>query len=190
MNSPKIPANENLSSLPSAHHRQETKMREGSQSAAATSSHQAAEKTTHSASPWNHLAEFQRQQIALATECASALFRGIESIRKTQQEAAHQASAHHASTTQKLRSTEQAEDWLALMSAPLCIDMEGAEKYWKQLAAASVQVQTEMMSSLHQIFDNEGNFSANSIQEVIQAAIPPMASSFFVDGAHERPHHA
>lgn len=155
-----------------------------------SSSASAAEKSTSGISPWNHLVDLQRQQLALAAECASAMFRGVESIRRIQQEAAHQASAHHAAATQQLRGPEQPADLMALLSTPLRVDMEGVEKYWKQLAAATVQAQTEMLNSMCHMFNNESSSNVNSMQEIMQAAMPPMASSFFVDGAHERSQHS
>lgn len=148
----------------------------------------AAEKPLSDASPWNHLADLQRQQFALATECASALFRGVESMRKIQQEAAHQASAHHAAATQQLRSPAQTADLLALLSSPMRMDMEEVQKYWNQLAATSLQAQTEIMSSICRMFNNKSSSSIHSLQEVIQATLPPLASSLFVNGTHERPH--
>ncbi|WP_037472164.1 phasin family protein [Simplicispira psychrophila] len=149
---------------------------------------QTTEKSTSGALPWSHLADLQRQQLALATECASAVFRGVESMRKIQQEAAHQASAHHATATQQLRSPEPTADLMALLSTPLRVDMEGVQKYWNQLAAATFQAQAEMMNSICHMFNNENRSSVSSIQEVVQATMPPLASSFFVDGAHEHPH--
>lgn len=161
-------------------------------SESSSSSQKGGEQSPWNLSPWNQLAVWQRQQLTLATECASVMFRGVESMRRVQQEAAHQMSAQHAAITEQLRSAEQLADLLPLLSTPMRIDMESVEQYWKQLAGATLQAQVEMMNSVCQMFSSENNTSVPSMQKVIQAAIAPMANSFFVDGAHdhERPHHA
>lgn len=105
------------------------------------------------ATPWSQFANLQRQQLAWLAECASSLFSGLESVRKTQQEAAHLASDHHATAAQRLRAAQPQDNWLELMSAPLCVDVPGCEKYWAQMVAASVQAQTEIIQSIYQIFE-------------------------------------
>lgn len=143
---------------------------------------QAPEEAAGSTLIWQHWADLQRQQLALATECASALFRGIEAMRKTQQQAAQQASAHHASTAQKLRSPHDGPAPLQALLAPLQVDMEGAQIYWTQLTASALQAQTDMMHSLCQRFDSDNKDKGPSLQEVLQASLPLLAQNFFVNG--------
>ncbi len=135
-----------------------------SMSTAAKAPSQAAEDLVPEVTPWSQFADLQRQQLAWLTECASALFRGLEAMRKTQQEAAHLASGHHSATSQKLRSPEQRENWLELVSAPLFVDTESCEKYWSQMAAASVQAQAEIVQSIYQVFDSEKSPNGSSLQ--------------------------
>lgn len=143
--------------------------------------------------PWSQCFDLQRQQLAWLTECASALFRGAESVRKTQQEAANRASVHYAATAQRLRTTEQSQDWLELLSVPLTIDIEGSEKYWAELAAASVQTQTELIHSIYQLFESDKapeSASTASMQKIWQTGIPPLAGSLFSNGLHGQPQQA
>jgi Phasin protein len=131
--------------------------------------------------PWNMLADLARQQLAVTTENTGAIFRGSEAMRKIQQDAAHQASVHHAEAAQKLRAcTGQPVDLLAIQSELMRIDMQGAGQYWQQLASAALQTQIEMMTSVSRMFDDEAGGGVKSALVVFQAAIPPMANSFFV----------
>ncbi len=103
--------------------------------------------------PLNLLVELGRQQLALATESACALFRGSEAMRKIQQQAAHQASAQYDAAAQKLRGTCQPADLLAIQSDLLRFDQQEATQYWQQLTAAALQTQVEMMGCASHLFD-------------------------------------
>lgn len=142
---------------------------------------------------WNQIADLQRQQLAWLTECASAMFRGVGSIRKTQLEAAHQASTHHASTAHQLRMAQPPSEWLELLSAPMNVDMESCEKYWSQLAAASMQTQTEIINSIYQLFDNEKlpeGLSVSSMQKIWETNAPKMVNNLLGTGFFEPPKRA
>lgn len=139
--------------------------------------------------PWNFLADLSRQQLSLATESASALFRSNEAIRKVQQQTAHQAAEHYAAAAQKLRSASQPADLLAVQSDLLRFDLQESSQYWQQFITAALQAQTEMMRTASHMFDNEAGGGVKSALEAMQAAIPPMASSFFAgrpNGSTER----
>lgn len=130
--------------------------------------------------PWNFLADLSRQQLSFATESASALFRSSEAIRKVQQQAAHQAAEHYAEAAQKLRAAGQPADLLAVQSDLLRFDLQESSQYWQQFMTAALQAQTEMLSTASHMFDSEAGGGVKSALEAMQAAIPPMASSFFV----------
>jgi hypothetical protein len=135
---------------------------------------------------WNMLLDLGRQQLAVTTENTSAVFRGGEAMRKIQQDAAHQASVHHAEAAQKLRACScQPADLLAIQSELLRIDMQGAGQYWQQLASVALQTQIDMMTSVSRLFDDEAGGGVKSALGVFQAAIPPMANSFFVSRSSE-----
>ncbi len=130
--------------------------------------------------PWNFLADLSRQQLSFATESASALFRSSEAIRKVQQQAAHQAAEHYADAAQKLRAASQPADLLAVQSDLLRFDLQESSQYWQQFITAALQAQTEMMSTASHMFNSEAGGGVKSALEAMQAAIPPMASGFFV----------
>jgi hypothetical protein len=128
---------------------------------------------------WNFLADLSRQQLSWATEGASAIFRSSEAMRKVQQQAAHQASEHYATAAQKLRVACQPADLLAVQSELLRFDLQEASQYWQQLVTAALQAQTEMMTTASHMLDSEAGGGVKSAIEAMQAAIPPMATSFF-----------
>jgi hypothetical protein len=131
--------------------------------------------------PWSFLTELGRQQMAVATESTSAIFRGNEALRKIQHETAHEASVRHAEAAQKLFSPCQPGDLLSIQSELLRTDMQSANHYWQQLAAAAMQTQREMMTSMTHLLDSDSGGGMKSAMKVFQATtIPAMAmtSSF------------
>jgi phasin family protein len=94
------------------------------------------------------LADLSRQQMALATDFACALFRGSEAIRHIQQQVAHKALERHQSAAQKLRDSREPADLLAVQTELMRFDMDGAAQYWQQLANATFKTQAELMGCL------------------------------------------
>jgi hypothetical protein len=140
--------------------------------------------------PWNFLADLSRQQLSFATESASALFRSSEVMRKIQQQAAHRAAEHYTASAQKLRGVRQPADLLAVQSDLLRFDLQESSQYWQLLMSAALQAQTEMMSTTSHMFASESGGDVKAALEAMQATIPPMANSFFVDrpnGSTEQP---
>jgi hypothetical protein len=135
---------------------------------------------------WSMLADLARQQLAVTTESTSAICRGSEAMRRIQQDAAHQASVHHAQASQKMRASScQPADLLAIQAELLRVDMQDAGQYWQQLASAALQTQIDMMTSVSRMFDDEAGGGVKSALGVFRAAIPPMANSFFVSRSSE-----
>lgn len=114
--------------------------------------------------PWNLLGDLGRQQFALATESACAMFRGSEAMRKVQQEAAHHSSEHHEAAAQKLRGPCAPAELLAIQSDLLRFDMQEAAQYWQQMADAALKAQLEMMGCASQMF-SAGSGGASSRRE-------------------------
>ena len=94
---------------------------------------------------WNSMADLGRQQMAVATDAACAMFRGFEAIRKVQEHAAHEAALRHASAARKLQHSCSPMELLAIQSELLSFDVDGATRYWQELGAAALEMQTEMM---------------------------------------------
>lgn len=140
----------------------------------------------------NFMTELSRQQLAIATEGASALYRGSEALRRVQQETAHEAALHHAQAAKKLFSPCQPSDLLSVQTELMRTNMESATHYWQQLMVVALQTHREMILSLSHMLDSESGSGMKSALEAFQAAVPPMATSFFVPGHHEwaePPHH-
>lgn len=140
----------------------------------------------HEQAPWNFLSELSRQQLAMATESASAIFRGNEILRKIQQETAHEASIRHAKAAQKLFSHCEPAELLSIQSELLRTDLQTASHYWEQLAKATLQAQREMMASMSHLLDSESGSGMNSAMQALQAAIPAMtmANNFLTPKSH------
>lgn len=97
--------------------------------------------------PLDALAEIPRQQAVVAAETACALFRGFESMRRIQEQAAHQALVRHGAVAEKLRSPLQPLELFALQANLARVDLDAAARYWQDLAAAALEMQTEMAGS-------------------------------------------
>ena len=103
--------------------------------------------------PWNLLTEFGRQQLAVAAQNASALYRAREVVGAVQQQAAHEASVRHAETAKSLRAPCEPGSVLSLQSALARDNLLSAGRYWQQLLDLSLQTQLEMMASMSHLFD-------------------------------------
>jgi Phasin protein len=135
---------------------------------------------------WNFLAEIGRQQFAVAAECTSAMYRGSENLRKIQLETAHEASVRHGQAAEKLYGHGHASDVLPIQSELLRSDLQSATQYWQQLMVAAMQMQREMMASMSHMLENEKGDSVKSALDALQANVPAMASSFFVNGSNRQ----
>lgn len=132
--------------------------------------------------PWNLLANLGRLQFALMADSASAMFRGAEAIRKVQQQAAHQASAHHEAAAQKLRDPREPAELLAIESDLLRFDMQEAAHYWQQIATAMMKAQLEMMGCTSHLL---GSSAGDGFKPAIEAWQASLSAS--LDGAGSRP---
>jgi hypothetical protein len=121
---------------------------------------------------FNTVVDFGRQQAVVATESACAIFRGFEAMRKIQEEAAHQAAQRHAEAAQKLRGNCQPADLMAVQSELLRFDFDAAGRYWQQLAAAALEMQTEIMGCGARMIDSEAVLAGSSALDAMQFKIP------------------
>lgn len=130
--------------------------------------------------PWNFLVDLSRQQLAISAELTSAICCGSEALRRIQQDTAHQASTRYETRAQKLSTSCQPAELMAMQSELLRADLQSAGQYWQQLVAAGLQTQWEMMGSVSHMLDSEKNGGIKSALQAIQTNIAPMASSFYV----------
>ncbi len=139
------------------------------------SASQASDNTQASLGP---IADFSREQLAVFTEIASTLFRSSETMRKIQQQAAHQASLRHEAVTKKLRANCTPADLLGIQSELLRFDTAGASQYWQQLAAAAQQAQVEIMTCTSHMPNCQIGNNLQSTLDAFQATLP-LVKGFF-----------
>lgn len=130
---------------------------------ASKSTHATAPQPASDASfPWDWGMDFARQQMAVAAEGATTLFRGFEAMRGIQEQAAREASAHHAGIAERLRKPCSAPEMLALQGELLRYDLDGATRYWMQLAGAAMEMGTELLACSARLVDTEDFFAPTS----------------------------
>lgn len=134
--------------------------------------------------PPNILSELGRHHLALVVDGTTVMCRGSEALRKIQQNAAHEASVFHEETAQRLFVSCQPAELMAIQSELLRFVVQSAGKYWQQVAANAMQTQVEMIKSVTHVLEREKDTGTKSPMEVLQSAMPPLASSFFPMTAH------
>ena len=90
------------------------------------------------------VSEHGRQQMAVALESACAMFRGFEAIRKIQERAAHQALQSHTDAADKLKKSNAPDDLMKVQANLLRANLDGASRYWQQLAQVATEMQAEI----------------------------------------------
>lgn len=114
---------------------------------------------------WDGFADLGRQQMAVATEAACAMFRGFEAMRKVQEQAAHDAAQRHARAAQKLQGPCAPMELFAIQSELLSFDFDGASRYWQQLGAAAMEMQTEMLGCCTKLADTDAFLASAHVLE-------------------------
>ena len=106
-------------------------------------------------SPVNFFTELGRGPLVMMAKGISAMCQGNEALRGIQQNAAHEASAHHADMVQKLFEPCAPGDLMAMQTELLRHDLQSASKYWQQLTTQMLQTQVDMMRSVSDVVDSE-----------------------------------
>lgn len=127
--------------------------------------------------PWNFIGDLGRQQMSVCTEASNAMIRGFDTMRKLQEQAAHDATERHAAVARKLQTTSQPVELAAIQAASVRDDLEGAAQYWQQLAATALEMQTEMMGCATHLFDSETALEAARAVEAFEF-IPGIGNPF------------
>jgi hypothetical protein len=112
--------------------------------------------------PADWMGEWSRQQMAVASEGASTVYRGFETLRRIQEQAAHAAAERHAAAAQKLRKPESGIDLAFVQGELLRDDVTAAAKYWQDLASAVIEMNSELMSCASKLVDTEDLMAATS----------------------------
>jgi hypothetical protein len=128
--------------------------------------------TSSGVASWDFLTDLGRKQFAFVTESACALFRGMEAMRTVQQRTAHQALAEHTTAAQKLHAACTPTELLAIQSALLGSDVQGAMQYWQQLGSAAFQAQLEWVDGSKKILPATSEEALKPLLQAWQNAMP------------------
>ena len=112
--------------------------------------------------PWEWLGDWNRQQVAAASEGVRTVYRGLEAMRRIQEEAARAVAERHSAAALKLRAQDGAAGLAALQGELLREDLAGAAKYWQDLAGAMLEMNSELLNCATQMVDAEDLFAATS----------------------------
>lgn len=121
--------------------------------------------------PWTIAADFGRQQMTVATESAGAMLRGLDAIRKVQQQAGERAMMRHSAMLEKLKAAREPAQLLALQSQLLAVDAENASRYWQELGAAAMEMQTEMLGCYSHLVDSEALLEATAALDHLPSSL-------------------
>jgi len=105
--------------------------------------------------PWDWAGPLNRQQMAAASEGASALFRGFEAMRRIQEQAAQAAAERHAVAAGRLRESATPTDLAVLQAEVLREDLASVARYWQDLADATLEMNAEIFNCATQMVDSE-----------------------------------
>ena len=118
--------------------------------------------------PLGAWSDLGRQQFAMAADGACALFRGFEALRKVQERAAHEAAQRHARAAERLRSPCEPAELMAIQSDLLGFDLQGASRYWRDLTAATLEMQTELAGCAGRLVDSSTVLEAASALDAVE----------------------
>jgi hypothetical protein len=110
---------------------------------------------------WDRALDAGRQQMAVASESVATLARGFEAMRRIQEQAAREATQHHAAVAGKLVGRTPAE-LLLLQGELVRHDLEAVALCWQQLAAAALEMTTELCACSAKLVDTEDVLAATS----------------------------
>lgn len=121
------------------------------------------------------LTELGRQQLAIVADGASAVFRGSETMRRIQQQAAHRACAHCETAAQKLRHPGEAGQ-LANPWELLHLDLQEVSGYWQQMTETALKTQGEVMGLTSQMLSLGASDGLKPALQAWQTAITAPAA--------------
>ena len=109
---------------------------------------------------WDWLSEWNRQQMAVANAGAFTVVRGIEAMRRIQEETSRAAAERHAAVAEKLRRPSEPLDLALIQGELLRDDLSIAAKYWQDLAGAALEMNSELLDCATRLVDTEDVFAA------------------------------
>lgn len=116
--------------------------------------------TRPAAAALDRSADFSRQQVNVVAESGSTLLRGMDAMRKIQEQAVQQVMRRHAEAASKLGATPQPGDVLALQAQLLQQDMADTIRCWQELVGEAIEIQTELLGCSARLLNTEDVFAA------------------------------
>ncbi|NPC54099.1 phasin family protein [Caenimonas soli] len=123
------------------------------------------------------LTDLPRKQLELVTRSATAVYRGSETLRKIQLQAAHRASVHHEEAAEKLRGPCDLGEIMAIQADLLRFNVQEAVHYWQQLASAALKTQVDLVGSAGRALDTGAEPSLEALQQAFAASLDGSAES-------------
>jgi hypothetical protein len=106
------------------------------------------------------IADFGRQQLAVAAAGSQAVLRGIEAMRKIQEQTAREVTREHAAVAEQLRGNIPPGQVLQVQGELLRKDLVQASAFWQQMAAAAMEMNSEILGCTVQLVDTEALLAA------------------------------
>jgi hypothetical protein len=119
-------------------------------------------QTSTSSTALDWTTDWARQQFAVANEGAGVVFRSLQAMRSLQEQAAREATERHVALAEKLRTAATPAEVLELQGELLRASLESATRYWQQVAAATLEMNTELAGCAAHLVDTEDVFGAAS----------------------------
>lgn len=135
--------------------------------------------------PWNLAADFGKQQMAVATESAGAIFRGFDAVRKVQQEAGERAMTRRSALLEKMKAANEPMHLLALQTQLMAVDAENTSQYWQDLSAAAMEMQSELLGCCNHLVDSEAVLQATAAMDHLPSAMAEF-NGFFGGAQHRQ----
>jgi len=104
---------------------------------------------------WSAVQDLPRQQSAVASHAACAMFSGFEAMRGIQERAARQALEQHSEAVERLKGHCGPLEVFSVQMELARYDFEAAAGYWQQLAAAALQMQARVAACACELVDSD-----------------------------------
>ena len=99
-------------------------------------------------------------------------------MRKVQQDAGERALTRHSAVLQKMKSTTDPAEFLALQSQLLAVDAENTSHYWQELGAAAMEMQTEMLGCCSHLVDSEALLQTTAAMDHLPSTLAALNGLF------------
>jgi hypothetical protein len=136
--------------------------------ATAARARRAAAKAQPAGGASDPMADFGREQAAIAMETSGAVWRGFEAARAIQQRTAQEASARHRAAAHDLRAAATPTELFSIPFALWQADLDAASRSWQALIGAAFEAQVEILGcACSHLFDSESAIEAASLVDAV-----------------------